>query len=60
MEKKKYYTVNKIYLANGLAYLGFNYYKFNNETGVIYSFEDTPFLRSAVKELEELRYKYNK
>lgn len=60
MGNKRYYTVNKIYLANGLAYLGFNYYKFNNETGVIYSFVDTPILRSAVKELEGLRYKYNK
>ena len=57
-----YYASNDRYLSYGLAYLGFEYKKFNNDLkyGVTYSFKKSPELLNAIQEINKLRRKYNK
>lgn len=55
---KKYYPIEKKYLAEALSFLGFHYYKFT-ENKTIYSFEDTEKFRTGLNGLLELRNKLN-
>jgi|GEM_PF-1922735 len=57
--EKKYYKVSKRYLAEALGYIGFRYYKFNDDGKIVYSFEDNENFQSALKQLIDLRQKYN-
>lgn len=54
---KKYFEVRNKYLAEGLAFLGFKYFKFNNkETGkTIYSFKDTEIIKDTIEHLLKLK-----
>jgi hypothetical protein len=54
---KKYYHVNKKYMAFALNFLGFRYYIFSNADGNIYSFEDNEKFRMALTQLNQLRNK---
>lgn len=60
METNKYYEINKPYLANSLCYLGFKFFKFNDEDRTRFSFKNTEEFQEALNELLELRKKYNK
>jgi len=61
MNNKKYYEINKKYLADALSYLGMRYYKFNKEDGtVVYSFENTIDFNIALNELTKLKNKLAK
>lgn len=55
MNEKKYRSVKKKYLADALAFLGFEYYKFSNEDGISYSFEDTQKLKYAIDALMQIK-----
>lgn len=57
MNEKKYYIVKNKYLADGLSFLGFRYYKFNDETGIVYSFEDTETFRKNLTAMLDLKKK---
>lgn len=58
--EEKYYNVNKKYFADALAFLGFKYYKFDKADGTkAYSFEDTKEFQTAMRELSNLKKKYN-
>ncbi|ENK1242990.1 hypothetical protein AB2063_001118 [Clostridium botulinum] len=61
MKNNKYFEVKNKYLAEGLAFLGFKYFKFNNkETNkIIYSFEDTEIIQDAIKHLLKLKKEIN-
>lgn len=52
---KKYYNVDSRYLANGLSFLGFRYYKFNDEGSTTYSFEDTDEFRKCLSTILTLK-----
>lgn len=58
---EKYFEVRNKYLAEGLAFLGFKYYKFNDkETGkTIYSFEDTKTIQDTIEHLLNLKKEIN-
>ena len=53
--EKKYRSIRKKYLADALAFLGFRYYKYTNEDGISYSFEDTENLKYAIDSLMSLK-----
>lgn len=55
---KKYYIIRSEYFAKGLAFLGFDYYKFGYGKDTEYSFENTTELQSAIKQLFKLRNEY--
>lgn len=55
MNKEKYYTIKNKYLAEGLSFLGFRYYKFNDEAGIVYSFEDTEIFRDNLAAILDLK-----
>lgn len=56
MENNKYYRVNKRSQAEALNFMGFNYYKFNDENGtVFYSFLKTEKFDKALEKLFKLR-----
>lgn len=57
---KKYFAISESTTATALLYLGFEYYKFTNENGVVYSFENSDEFHEARTELWELRKKYKK
>lgn len=62
MNNKIYYQTDKKYLAESLSFIGFRYYKFNNDktTNVMtYAFDNTKELRAAIEEIMSLRKKYN-
>ena len=56
----KYFEIKKKYLAEGLAFLGFKYYKFCTPEYTLYSFVDTPEFRSALNEMLKLKSIYNR
>lgn len=59
MEKKKYYNINKKYLAYAIGYLGFQYYAYDKEDGTkVYSFKDTDAFRKALTSLTELKKEF--
>ncbi len=53
--ENKYTQINKRYLAEALAFLGFRYYKFNDNGQIIYSFENTEKFSLALVKLLNLR-----
>lgn len=54
--EKKYYHVNKKYMADALNYLGFRYYIFSNyQNETVYSFIDDDKFRIALTGLTQLR-----
>ncbi|AJA48652.1 hypothetical protein CPAST_c25830 [Clostridium pasteurianum DSM 525 = ATCC 6013] len=58
--KKKYYHVNKKYMADALNFLGCKFYKFTNDDGTVYSFEDNEKFRIALTGLNQLRNQLRK
>lgn len=52
------YNIQKKYMAQAMSYLGYRYYKYNTENGVIYSFERTPEFMNALNELVNLKKNY--
>ena len=60
MNEKKYRAVKKKYLADALAFLGFRYYKYSNEDGISYSFEDTEKLKYAIDALMQIKHNCEK
>ncbi|WP_051931598.1 hypothetical protein [Clostridium sp. KNHs214] len=59
MTSQQYYEINKKYLAESLAYLGFEYYKFNDNDRFRYSFKNTEQFQKALNDMVKLRKKYN-
>lgn len=55
MNNKEYYQTKNEYLAKALNFLGFKYYKFNNETGIIYSFKITEDFNEVKEKFFELK-----
>ena len=51
----KYTQINKKYLAEALSFLGFRYYKFNDDGQTVYSFENTEKFSKALVKLLQLR-----
>ena len=45
-------------MAQALSYLGYRYFKYNTENGVIYSFERTPEFMEALHALIEIKKDY--
>lgn len=59
MENKRYYEINKKYLAYAVGYLGFQYYVFDKEDGTkAYSFKNTPDFRRALNSLLKLKKEF--
>lgn len=57
--QRKYYALNSKELANSLAYIGFQYMKFDDyKYGKVYSFENTQELHDAIKELNKLKHRF--
>ena len=54
-QSQKYYIVNNKYLAEGLAFLGFRYYKMGEGKETKYSFEDTEKLKDSIKKLLKIK-----
>lgn len=60
MNNEKYYTTDSKTLAEALGYLGFKYYKFDNEEhGKVYSFRNDERLKEARDYLWALKCKFN-
>lgn len=60
MKEEKYYTTDSKTLADALGYLGFKYYKFDNEKyGKVYSFNNTKEFQDARDYLWALKCKFN-
>lgn len=58
-KEKEYYALNSNELANALAYIGFQYMKFDDlKYGKIYSFKNTKELHDAIKELNKLKNRF--
>ena len=53
---EKYYIVENKYLAEGLAFLGFRYYKFTGKKGfTVYGFIDVEDFRKGMNGLLDLK-----
>ena len=59
MEKNKFTVIEKKYLADALSFLGFRYYKYNQENKVVYRFENTEKFNLGLYQLLELRKSLN-
>ena len=60
MNNEKYYTTDSKTLADALGYLGFKYYKFDNEEyGKVYSFKNDYKLQEARDYLWSLKCRFN-
>ena len=59
-DNNKYRVIYKRYLAEALSFLGFRYYKYNDDKGTGYSFVKSDKFINALNELLELKNKYNK
>lgn len=56
----KYYATSDEYLAKGLALIGFDYKQFKNEKyGISFTFVRSDELFQAIRDLRDLRNKYN-
>lgn len=44
----KYFKTTNKYLAETMCFMGFKYYKFNDEKGIIYSFKNTDKFNSVL------------
>lgn len=57
--KSEYFAVNDIALASSLSFLGFRYFRYDDEQyGKVYSFKDTDKFREARQDLINLKNKY--
>jgi len=55
----KYYKINSKYLAYALSFIGFKFYKFNEDNGgVRYIFENSEVLQDSIEKLVELKQGY--
>lgn len=53
----KYTIIRNKYLADGLAFCGFKYFKYQNEEGnTVYSFEESEDLEFAIKGILNIRH----
>lgn len=59
MESKIYEIENK-YLAEGISYLGFRYFKTGHGKETIYTFEDTVEFRTALEGIKNLKIQVGK
>ena len=56
----KYFAINQRSLADALVFLGFNYYKYNDDKyGKVYSFVNSEKLQKSIHELNKLKNKIN-
>ncbi|EJO5347014.1 hypothetical protein NRP93_001080 [Clostridium botulinum] len=55
---KEYYEIRKKYLAEGLAFLGYRYFKEGFGKDTIYKFKNTENFRQALTGLMELKEKH--
>ena len=54
---KKYEIIKNSYLANGLAFCGFKYQKYQNDEGnTVYSFKNSEELQFAIKGILNIRH----
>lgn len=54
--KEKYYNINSKYLAYGLAYLGYTFYKFTDDKGkIVYSFIATESFHNDLNILNKIK-----
>jgi len=54
--EQKYTNINKKYLADAMAFLGFGYLKFQDKEGkTVYTFENTERFNTALHKLLQLR-----
>lgn len=57
----KYSNINNEYFAKSLAFIGFKYFKFQDEDGkTIYTFENTETFKEALAKLVKLKNEYRK
>lgn len=55
---KKYEIIKNSYLANGLAFCGFKYHKYQNDEGkTVYSFVNSMELQEAIRIILEVKHK---
>lgn len=55
-KESKYFSINQKSMADALVFLGFNYYKFNDDFyGKVYSFPNSEKLIKAIKALNKLK-----
>jgi hypothetical protein len=60
-ENREYISIKGKYLAEGLAWLGFTYFKYQDREGdTYYSFENTEKFNKAHKKMIELKQELNK
>lgn len=57
---KEYYEIRKKYLAEGLAFLGYRYFKEGFGKDTIYKFKNTKEFNTALNELMKLKDKVGK
>jgi len=57
---KEYYEIRKKYLAEGLAFLGYRYFKEGFGKDTIYKFKNTKEFNIALNELMKLKDKVGK
>ncbi|NMM64379.1 hypothetical protein HBE96_17300 [Clostridium sp. P21] len=55
MENKEYYNIRKKYLAEGMAFLGYKYFKEGYGKDTIYKFKNTKEFNTALTGLMELK-----
>lgn len=54
----KYFAINQKSIADALVFLGFNYYKFDDEKyGKVYSFVNSEKLQQSIHELNTFKNK---
>lgn len=56
----KYTVIRNKYLADGLAFCGFHYQKYQDDGITVYSFKETDKLKEAVFMINKLRLENNK
>lgn len=56
----KYTVIRNRYLANGLAFCGFHYQKYNDNEKTVFSFKETEELQNAIHTINQLRVSNNK
>lgn len=55
---KKYEIIKNSYLANGLAFCGFKYQKYQNDEGkTVFSFINSKELQEAIKTILNIKHK---
>ena len=55
----KYTIIRNKYLADGLAFCGFNYQKYTNDGKIEFSFEETDKLKEAIFLINKIKQNNN-